>query len=130
ADVVLPDATVRTTFEALAEPIGRLARLRPLRAHASHVALPATTAGGLAVIMSAGEAHIARGGSDPAMERARLERELADAQRQLSAAEARLADASFSSRAPIAIVDGVRSRAAELRALSARLEARLAAFRG
>jgi valyl-tRNA synthetase len=125
ADLVLPHPVVRTTFEALAEPFGRLARLRPVRSHSTHPALPTATAKGLAVIVSAGEAHISRGGSDPAMERGRLERELADAQRQLHAAEVRLKDSSFTSRAPAAIVDGVRTRAAELQALIARLGDRL-----
>jgi valyl-tRNA synthetase len=121
ADLVLPDASVLETYTALAEPFGRLARLRPIRSHGTHTALSPATARGLAVIVAAGEAHISRGGADPALERARLERELADAQRQLTAAEARLADSSFTSRAPAAIVDGVRVRAVELRGLIARL---------
>jgi valyl-tRNA synthetase len=125
ADLVLPDHLVRETWAALAEPLGRLARLRPVRWHARAADLPASTAGGLAVITPAGEAHISRGGADPGLERARLERELADAQRQLAAAEARLADPAFASRAPAPIVEGARTRAAELRALIARLGERL-----
>ena len=127
ADLVLPDPLVRETYAALAEPIGRLSRLRPVRAHASVAELPPSVTGGLAVIAAAGEARISRGGSDPALEGARLGRELADARRQLAAAEARLADASFTSKAPAPIVDGARVRAAELRSLIARIEDRLRA---
>jgi len=126
ADLVLPDALVRDTYAALAEPLGRLARLRPVRCHGQAAELPSSTEMGLAVITPAGEAHVSRGGADPALERGRLERELADARRQLDVAEARLADPAFISRAPGPIVEGTRVRAAELRALIARLGERLA----
>ncbi|MFI5254092.1 MAG: hypothetical protein ACHQ15_01345, partial [Candidatus Limnocylindrales bacterium] len=125
ADLDLPDPVVRETYDALAEPLGRLARLRPVRWHARAGELPPATKGGLAVIVPAGEAHISRGGADPALERARLERELADVQRQLAAAEARLGDSAFTSRAPAHVVNGARARAGELQALIARLQARL-----
>jgi valyl-tRNA synthetase len=58
-------------------------------------------------------------------ERARLDRELADAQSMLDAARARLANEAFISKAPPSIVEGARTRAAELEDLVARLTARL-----
>jgi valyl-tRNA synthetase len=43
----------------------------------------------------------------------------------LAAAEARLADQAFTSRAPASVVEGARTRAAELREQVERLEERL-----
>ncbi|MFZ9971893.1 MAG: hypothetical protein ACO3GA_02170, partial [Candidatus Limnocylindrus sp.] len=55
-------------------------------------------------------------------DRARRERELAVARTQLAAAEARLADPSFTGKAPAAVVAGAERRVAELRDEIARLE--------
>jgi valyl-tRNA synthetase len=127
ADIVLPDATLRDAYAALAEPMGRLARLRPVRVHASLDVLPGAAAGGwLAVITSAGEARLSRGSGDLDRERARLERELVDVRRQLAASETRLADAAFTARAPAAVVDGVRRRRDELSEQEATLASRIA----
>jgi valyl-tRNA synthetase len=60
-----------------------------------------------------------------AADRARLEKELADAERFLDAARARLADEAFTSKAPPKIVDGARAREAELADTVTRLRARL-----
>ena len=60
-------------------------------------------------------------------DRERLERELADAQALLAASQARLANPAFTSKAPAAIVDGARSRDAELAEQVRRLEERLRA---
>ena len=58
-------------------------------------------------------------------ERARLEKELTEAEGHLTAAEARLANPSFTEKAPPAVVEGARTRAAELGDQVARLRERL-----
>ncbi len=68
---------------------------------------------------------IASGDAD-ALERARLERELAEAEGYLAAARERLSNDAFVSRAPAAVVDGARAREAELADQVDRLRDRLA----
>jgi valyl-tRNA synthetase len=60
-------------------------------------------------------------------ERARLERELAEAEGWLAAARERLANDSFVTRAPREVVEGARAREAELSEQVARLRNRLGA---
>ena len=60
-----------------------------------------------------------------ALERARLERELAEAEGWLAAARDRLANEAFVSKAPPAVVDGARAREAELADQVERLRDRL-----
>jgi len=84
--------------------------------------------GGLSVIAGEIEAVVRPEAKDEAQEgrdRARLERELAEAQGLLESARARLANEAFTSKAPPAVVEGARSRAAELAELVARLSQRL-----
>ncbi len=128
-DVLVP-AELTAAFAALAPAIGRMTRLEPLVAHADRAAFTAADRpGSLAVIAGDLEARIAAGIADPAADRAertRLERELAEAERHLAAARARLADEAFTSKAPPAIVAGARTSAAELEDQVARLTRRLA----
>ncbi len=115
-------------FEALRPALERLARARPLRRHETRDALHAAGAGGLAVIAGPAEALVGTGAADPAAadaDRARLEKELADAERLLDAARARLANEAFASKAPPAIVEGAKAREAELTDQAARLRERL-----
>ena len=66
--------------------------------------------------------------ADPAAadaDRARLEKELADTERLLEAARARLANDAFTSKAPPAIVEGARASEAELADQAERLRDRL-----
>ena len=68
------------------------------------------------------------GGADPATdagERARLEKELAQAEAALASARARLADATFLAKAPPHIVEGARTREAELAERVGKLRASL-----
>src|SRR6185369_2994448 len=58
-------------------------------------------------------------------ERARLEKELAQAETALAAARGRLADTAFLERAPAQVVEGARTREAELAERVARLTASL-----
>jgi valyl-tRNA synthetase len=64
------------------------------------------------------------GGLDEA-ERIRLERELGEAEGFLASARARLANEAFLSKAPPAVVEGARTREAELADQVARLRSRL-----
>ncbi len=118
-------------LESLRPAIERLARARPLRRRLTREALHAEAdgAGGLAVIAGPAEAIVGTGASDPAAadaDRARLEKELADARRLLESARARLANDAFMSKAPPEVVEGARTREAELADQVERLEERLA----
>jgi valyl-tRNA synthetase len=118
-------------LEALRPAIERLARARPLRRHLTREDLHGTAGAGgagLAVIAGPAEAVIGTGTADPAAadaDRARLERELADAERLLEAARARLANGAFTAMAPPQIVEGARAREAELSDQVDRLRDRL-----
>jgi valyl-tRNA synthetase len=132
-EVVVPQA-MGPTFEALRPAIERLARARPLERRLTREALGdglAATDGVLTVIAGELEAIARRpsAASDPDarhLELGRLRRELAEARGWLEAARARLADDSFVSKAPPAIVEGARAREAELAGQVERLEDRLA----
>jgi valyl-tRNA synthetase len=115
-------------FVAVGPAIERLARARPLTVHRRGADLP-RPAGALEVILPTGDygaTIVASVGADGASgDRARLEQELAEAERFLAAARARLANAAFVSRAPAEIVEGARLREAELAAAVERLRARV-----
>jgi valyl-tRNA synthetase len=128
------------TFEELRPAIARLARARPLRRHLTSEALHAATSGGaeswLTVISGEIEAVVTRqadagtpvsGGAaaSTAADRARLEKELAEAEAYLAAATARLANAAFTVKAPPSVVEGARARQAELADQVDRLRSRL-----
>ena len=125
-DVALP-VGMEPAFAALRPALERLARARPL-AVVDVALIHADAAGGLAVVAGEIEAIVRqvvdRDIATEARDRARLEKELADAEAQLDAARARLADERFTAKAPPAVVDGVRTREAELAARVARLRAR------
>jgi valyl-tRNA synthetase len=135
-DLAAP-ATLGPVFDALAPAIGRLARARPLVRHADRAGFATATDSrqGLAVIVGEVEAVVGLPDTDAtapeardggSVDRARLEKELAEAEVHLAAAQARLANEAFTSKAPPAVVEGARSRAAELAEQVARLRARLA----
>jgi valyl-tRNA synthetase len=122
---------VAPTVDALSPAIARLARARPLtRVDAAAAFASAAGDGRLSVVTGLAEASIelprsAGASANPAGDRARLERELADAERLLAAATARLANPSFLEKAPAAVVEGARASEAELAATVARLRSRL-----
>jgi valyl-tRNA synthetase len=130
-DVAVPIG-LGSTFEALRPAIERLARARPLERRLTREALASTArptdlaviAGELEALVRAGEGSDEATGAS-ALDRARLERELAEAEEWLAAARDRLANESFVSRAPAAVVDGARAREAELADQVARLRDRL-----
>ena len=108
------------TFEALKPAIERLARSRPLHRELTPEALEAASQpGDLTVIVAGGEIEAAvrpktTGADADALERDRLVRDLAEAEGWLAAVRERLANESFVSRAPAAVVDAARAREAEL----------------
>jgi valyl-tRNA synthetase len=117
-------------LEVLRPALEKMGRSRPLRRHPTREALHeiAGAAGGLAVIVGPAEAIVGTGTADPGAveaDRARLDRELADAERLLDVARARLANDAFTAKAPPAIVEGARAREMELADQVGRLRARL-----
>jgi len=133
---VVAEPPVALALEALRPAVERLARARPLRIHPTRAEFTAATgAGGLSVIGTGVEALVGRPADDAgagnadtvALDRERLKRELASARTLLDAARARLANASFMSKAPPAVVAGARAREAELADQVRRLEERLGA---
>jgi valyl-tRNA synthetase len=108
------------TFEALRPAVERLARARPLHRELTPEALEAALQpGDLTVLVRGGEIEAAvrptTADSDAgALERERLVRDLAEAESWLASARERLANDSFVSRAPAAVVDAARAREAEL----------------
>ena len=125
-----PEAEARAdVFETLRPAIERLARIRPLTVAVAGTAAGAAIDSPLSVL--AGRLQVildlrgdGRAGST-AQDRGRLEWELAGAEALLEAARARLANPQFVERAPTAIVEGARARAAELEDLVTRLRASL-----
>ncbi len=118
-------------FESLRPAIERLARARPLHRELTPEALHAADAPGeLTIIVPGGdiEAVIRPHAADDdstALERARLTRELADAEAWLAAARERLTNEAFIAKAPPAVVEGARAREAELADQVDRLRDRL-----
>jgi valyl-tRNA synthetase len=126
-DVYVPES-IGATFESLRPAIERLARARPLTRELSPDPIRRGVEGGLSVIAGEIEAVVRPAAQDDAQDardRARLERELAEAEGMLGAARARLANEAFISKAPPSVVDGARARAAELEELVERLGRRL-----
>ncbi len=122
-------AALAPDFDALRPALERLARARPVvlvghggtqAATASHGSLTVIAGEAEAIVMLAQPA----AGTD-ADDRARLDKELADAERLLVAAQARLANDVFVRKAPPAVVAGARAGEAELQATVTRLRQRL-----
>ena len=128
-EVAVPTA-LGTTFEALRPAVERLAHARPLDRLLTRDAL-ADGSDALTAIAGDLEARIrvaaaADDGAAAVLVRARLERELAEAEGWLVAARDRLANDAFMAKAPPHVVDGARAREAELADQVARLRDRLA----
>jgi valyl-tRNA synthetase len=132
-------APMGPTFEVLRPAIERLTHARPLQRRLTREALgdgaQPVAGGALSVISGELEAIVHRptDTADPAAgaaERARLERELGEAERHLSAARARLANDEFMAKAPDAVVAGARARETALAEQVDRLRDRLDATGG
>jgi valyl-tRNA synthetase len=125
-----PPGDVFETFEAVAPAIARLARARPLVLHRRAQDLP-RPAGAVEIVLPAGDIEAtvlppAANADTTGRDQARLEKELVAAEGHLEAARARLANPAFTDRAPAAVVEGARTREAELSEQVARLRERLA----
>jgi valyl-tRNA synthetase len=116
-DVHVPDG-LGATFDALAPAVERLARARPLTRVPDRAALERAPDGSLGIVAGRIDGRLHRadaaGSTGGGADRARIEKELAQAHGALDATRARLADRTFLERAPAAIVDGARAREAEL----------------
>ncbi len=126
ADMRFDDERTAEVFEALRDTVARLARVRPTLASAT--AEPATAdAAALVVVARGAEARLSVNAEDRERDRARLQKELDDAERLLASTRARLSNEEFVSRAPAHVVDGVRATETELQGLTARLREHLEA---
>jgi valyl-tRNA synthetase len=126
-DLFVPE-TLGSTFESLRPAIERLSRARPLNRQPSVDLVRHGAEGGMSVIAGEIEAVVRpaeQDGAEAARDRARLERELVQAEEMLAAATARLANEAFVSKAPRPVVESARARAAELKELVERLGERL-----
>jgi valyl-tRNA synthetase len=122
AELRFDDERLVRAFEAIADAVARLARLRPRLTEGS---VMVSSAEALVVVAPGAEARLSVGREDRERDEARLRKELEETERLLASTRAKLDDASFVERAPGHIVDGVRDRAAELEALAARLREHL-----
>jgi valyl-tRNA synthetase len=128
ATVVPRTAELRAALLSLDDGVSRLARVRV--AVTDEPSLLDGVANALAVVTDAAEARLAATEGDRERDRARVERELAEATRHLEAARARLADPRFTERAPASVVDGARQRSQELEDRVSRLQDHLARSTG
>jgi valyl-tRNA synthetase len=128
ATVVPRTAALRAAISGLDEAVSRLARVRV--AVADEAAVLDSVPNALAVVTDAAEARLAATEGDRERDRARVERELAEAQQHLEGARARLADPRFTERAPAHVVDGARQRVMELDDRVARLRDHLERYDG
>ncbi|MDQ3554534.1 MAG: class I tRNA ligase family protein, partial [Chloroflexota bacterium] len=119
----ITDVDTASVYDRSAAAVERLARIRA-RLVTDQAELEEGE-GALTVLIRGGEARLARGGSDPTLERERLSKELAEAERMLAETEARLANEDFVKRAPGPVVQAARDRLTELGARVERLRARL-----
>ena len=132
-EVVVPQA-MGATFEALRPGLEVMARARPLRPSAGPRARSRPTQGpsrsspGISRRSSCRSRILRRTMARP-RDRARLEKELAEAEAWLVAARERLANEAFTSKAPPAVVEGARARESELADQVERLRERLARLR-
>jgi valyl-tRNA synthetase len=136
AELRFEDASREAAFEALADAVARLARVRPVLLRASDgeptgglgdaaAADAALDDAALVVVSRGGEARLRASAADRARDRERLVRELAETERLLVATRSKLANEAFVRNAPSAVVDGVRAREAELADRAARLRQHL-----
>ena len=123
ASVWLPDGPGRAAFSDLKAVVERLARVRATLAGEREEL--AGGADALSVVTPFGEARLVRSDADRGRERARLEKELHNAEAALEASDKRLEDPNFTGRAPAPVVEQAQRRAAELREQVAVLRARL-----
>jgi valyl-tRNA synthetase len=123
ASLWLPEGPGRAAFLDLKAVVERLARVRATLS--DDRAQLAGSADALSVVTPFGEARLIRSDTDRVRERARLEKELHNAEAALEATDKKLEDPNFTGRAPAPVVEQAQRRAAELREQVAVLRARL-----
>jgi valyl-tRNA synthetase len=111
-DALVPDPFA-ATFAAFQPAIERLARVTPVR-RVDRAAFEAAAEGAIGIVAGDLEVRLHAAIEATEADRARIEKELIQAEAALASARARLADATFLEKAPAHIVDGARTRAAEL----------------
>ena len=121
AEITFEKPDRAAAFEALQATFSRLTRVQP-----TVVAEIASDDDGLAVISSGASARLSVSDADRERDHARLQKELAEAEKMLAGTRAKLGNASFVAKAPADVVAGVRTREAELMELVDRLRASLA----
>jgi valyl-tRNA synthetase len=122
AELRFEEAGHAEAFEAIADAVARLARVRPTVVQAETPSADSTT---LVVVSPGAEARLSVSAQDRERDRARLEKELAETEKLLAATRAKLANEAFVSKAPADVVDTARAREAELQALAERLRQNL-----
>jgi valyl-tRNA synthetase len=122
AELSFDEVDRAAAFGALTDVVARLARVRPRVEDARGDRTDETA---LVVVSAGAEARLTVTADDRQRDRARLEKELAETEKQLATTQAKLANHSFIDKAPASIVDGVRAREAELRAVAARIREHL-----
>jgi valyl-tRNA synthetase len=125
ARVWLPEGAGRDAYPELEAALARLGRVQPTLV-ADRADLDDQKSAGLAVITGSGEARITRSQEDREREGTRLRKGLAQIESQLAAAQARLSDDAFVTRAPANVVEGARRRVNELQAQAQALRERIA----
>jgi len=122
AELRFDDAGRTEAFAAIDDVVARLARIRPTVVGAA----PEMADDSALVVVSQGaEARLSVSAEDRDRDRARLEKELAETERLLASTRAKLANEAFVSKAPASVVDGVRTREAELQDLAVRIREHL-----
>jgi len=123
AELHFEQADRAEAFEAIADVVAKLARVRPTVVLADG---QATDEAALVVVSPGAEARLSVGVEDRERDRARLEKELAETEKQLATTRAKLSNEAFVSKAPAKVVDGVRARETELQELAGRIREHLA----
>ncbi len=122
AELHFEQADRTAAFEAIADVVAKLARVRPTLGPAEQT----TEESAVLVVVSAGaEARLSVSAQDRERDRVRLEKELNETEQLLAATSAKLANAAFVDKAPAAVVDGVRARQTELQNLATRIREHL-----
>ena len=122
AELRFDDAARGTAFEAIADVVARLARVRP---RVVSTATPATEEAALVVVSRGAEARLSVSAEDRERDRARLEKELTETEKLLASTRAKLSNEAFVNRAPPHVVEGVRATEADLEALAVRIREHL-----
>jgi valyl-tRNA synthetase len=112
----------RIAFEAIADVVARLARIRPVLRDKT---VSRESGDALVVVSHGAEARLSVSAEDRERDRARLQKELSETERLLDATRAKLANDAFVNRAPADVVDGVRARESELSELAQRIREHL-----